>query len=395
MAWSNGTRLERRDNTDGPAQVVFLPKPARDLLYCEETLLLLFQDGLAKVDPQGVLTLLAPGLAARRLSCPGGFSPWLASGPDLLLSDDHGLTWTSMTLPVSAGRVLDAAMGEDCLWIATDRGLYRVTDGSTHDPMTLGPFQQRPRLLGPQVAPWWAAWLPRLSIGLGAAMARGRRDIRTVALASFPLDTPTHRSSFRLVADSPEGPAAPVSQSVDVTLPPDPEASCLTAIRAKAVALAMVEPERGQSYVSRARRAAWLPELRLRIDRRFGRSESLDIPSTSTSVTSPLGVDTVDDVRYEARVTWDLGRLVFSNDELAAQAQTMRMTELRRDIEVTVSRLYFERRRLRLDRLPSGPGERTLRRDLRIREIEAELDALSGGGFSQCIAGRTTGQGDS
>jgi hypothetical protein len=178
-----------------------------------------------------------------------------------------------------------------------------------------------------------------------------------------------------------------------MTLAPDPEADCLPLTRAKAVALAMVEPERARSYVNRARHAAWLPELRLRVDRRFGRSESLDVPSTSTTPTSPLGVDTVDDVRYEARVTWDLARLVFSNDELAAQAQTMHMAEMRRDIEVTVSRLYFERRRLRSDRLSTGTIDRTLRRDLRVREIEAELDALSAGGFSQCTAGRAIGQG--
>jgi hypothetical protein len=178
-------------------------------------------------------------------------------------------------------------------------------------------------------------------------------------------------------------------------IPSDPEADCLVVARTKAVELALVEPERGRSYVNRASHAAWLPEIRLRVDRRLGRSESLDQPSTSTSLTSPLGVDTVDDVRYEARVTWDLAKLVFSSDELAAQAQTIHMAEIRRDIEVTLSRLYFERRRLGLERLPAGPGERTVavRRELRLREIESELDALSGGAFSQCTASRTSAQG--
>jgi hypothetical protein len=106
-------------------------------------------------------------------------------------------------------------------------------------------------------------------------------------------------------------------------------------------------------------------------------------------------VDTVDDVRYEARVTWDLAKLVFSGDELAAQAETIHMAEIRRDIEVTLTRLYFERRRLGLERPPAGAGERTvaLRRELRLREIESELDALSGGAFSQCTAGRASAQG--
>jgi hypothetical protein len=85
--------------------------------------------------------------------------------------------------------------------------------------------------------------------------------------------------------------------------------------------------------------------------------------------------------------------LVFSNDELAAQAQTMHMAETRRDIEITVSRLYFERRRLRLERQPVGERGLAWRRELRVREIESELDTLSGGVFSQCTEGRTSAQG--
>jgi hypothetical protein len=394
LAWAKGNMIELRDGFDDPGQVMSLPQPPLALQYCDERLLLLSQDGLAMLTPEGAPITLAPRLAARRLACAHGASPWLAIGPDLLLSNDQGRTWTFIVLPVTA-RVLDAAVGNDCLWVATDKGLYRFSDKPGVDNLMATSLTPRPQFSrGPRVAPWWAAWLPQLTVAGGALLARGRRDIQTVALASFPLDAPTPRRSLRLVADNSEVPVPQEPRPIEVTLPPDPDAHCLALTRGKAVSLAMVEPERARSYVDRARHAAWLPELRLRVDRRFGRSESLDVPSTATSTTSPLGVDTVDDVRYEARVTWDLARLVFSNDELAAQAQTMHMAEIRRDIEVTVSRLYFERRRLRLERLSAG-AERTVRRELRVREIEAELDALSGGGFSQCTAGRTTGQGDS
>jgi hypothetical protein len=50
-------------------------------------------------------------------------------------------------------------------------------------------------------------------------------------------------------------------------------------------------------------------------------------------------------------------------------------------LETTVNRLYFERRRLVLE--PGGQGRA---RPLRTREIEAELDALSGGAFGACLA---------
>jgi hypothetical protein len=395
LAWASGTEVGMSEGDENQGRSVALSQPAHALRFCGEPLVLLTHDGLAELTADGRLALLAPRLSARRLACPDGVGPWVAAGPDLLVSEDQGHTWTTITPPVRV-RVLDAALGKDCLWVATDRGLYRVSgQPSPDDPISQAPGQHQSLLVGPGIAPWWAAWLPQLTVSAGALVARGRRDIQTVALASFPLDSPTPRRSFRLVADNTEVPVTHEPHPIEMTLPPDPEADCLTAARTKAVSLAMVEPDRARSYVDRARHAAWLPELRLRVDRRFGRSESLDVPSTSTATTSPLGVDTVDDVRYEARVTWDLARLVFSNDELAAQAQTMHMAEMRRDIEVTVSRLYFERRRLRTERLTTGTLERSLRRDLRVREIEAELDALSAGGFSECIAGRAMGQGAS
>ena len=402
MAWANRKQIWWNDDQDQmPSQALELARPITDLKFCGEELLLLSGEGLAVISPEGVPIPRSTHLSAQHLNCQTQGGPWLAIGPNLLLSFDEGRTWSSLPIPAHM-RALDAAMGDSCLWLATDKGLYCASDKGRSEATQSQPeaedspggSQSRLHVMGPRDAGWWAAWLPRLTVRAGASIAPGRRDYQTVALATFPLDAAPPRTKSILVAEIDEPAASPV-RSTDLRVPPDPEADCLPLTRTKAVELAMVEPERGRSYVDRARHAAWLPELRLRMDRRLGRSESLDQPSTSTAITSPLGVDTVNDVRYEARVTWDLARLVFSNDELAAQAQTNHMAEIRRDIEVTVSRLYFERRRLKIERLPSGAGERTagLRRELRVREIESELDALSGGAFSQCTAGRTYVQG--
>ena len=397
MAWASRKQLLWSDGVDEvPHQSLPLPQPITDLKFCGDSLVLLLHDGLAVLSPEGVPEMRSARLTARHLTCPAdGVGPWLATGPDLLLSRDEGRTWASLPLPRGV-RALDAALGDHCLWLATDKGLYCTSPDQPiiGDLASTDEDRPAPHPVGPREASWWAARLPRLTVRAGALVAAGRRDYQTVALASFPLDAPRPRAL--LVAENDDVPSPPAPRPADLSIPADYDVGCLVAARVKAVALAMVEPERAQSYVNRARYAAWLPELRLRVDRRLGRSESLDLPSTSTAITSPLGVDTVDDVRYEARVTWDLARLVFSNDELAAQAQTIHMAEVRRDIEVTVSRLYYERRRLGLERLPSGAGERTaaMRRQVRLSEIESELDALSGGAFSQCTAGRASAQGD-
>jgi hypothetical protein len=178
--------------------------------------------------------------------------------------------------------------------------------------------------------------------------------------------------------------------------PPDPAAlqrllnaePPIDVLRAAATALALAEPDRARSLVQRARLAAWLPEVRVRVDRRFGRSESLDVSPAPLSDTPPVSLDTVDEVRYEARATWDLSRLIFNPDELAAHAEALRMADVRREVESMVIRLYFERRRLKVEAVTTDGNDvvSNLRREARIEELEAELDALTGGAFLRTTA---------
>jgi hypothetical protein len=178
--------------------------------------------------------------------------------------------------------------------------------------------------------------------------------------------------------------------------PPDPGAlqralgdgPPIDVLRAAATALALAEPDRARSLVQRARLAAWLPEVRVRVDRRFGRSESLDVSPAPLADAPPVSLDTVDEVRYEARATWDLSRLVFNPDELAAHAEALRMADVRREVESAVIRLYFERRRLKVEAVTTDGNDvaSNLRREARIEELEAELDALTGGAFLRATA---------
>jgi hypothetical protein len=159
----------------------------------------------------------------------------------------------------------------------------------------------------------------------------------------------------------------------------------LEALRAAATALALAEPGRARSQVERARLAGWLPELRVRVDRRFSRSESADLGGSAGATFAPVGIDSNNDVRYECRATWDLSRIVFNPDELAAQFQALRTADTRREIESLVIRLYFERRRLKAESAAADANDVAtgVRLELRVAEIEAELDALTGGAFTR------------
>jgi hypothetical protein len=183
---------------------------------------------------------------------------------------------------------------------------------------------------------------------------------------------------------------AAVVKALAATDPP------VDALRAAASALALTEPDRAHSLVVRARLAGWLPEVRGRVDRRFARAESVDLGSSSATPLAPVGIDSDNDVRYELRATWDLSKLVFNPDEIGAHFQALRTADARREIESLVIRLYFDRRRLKTelsaaDATATGMPLSTARLELRVAEIEAELDALTGGAFTRMSRQRAGG----
>jgi hypothetical protein len=388
--WTQGTEAVPHDV---PASAV------SDLSYCGETLVVLLADSMLVIPPTGPAETRARGIQAHRLLCPQNPAmPWLALGPKLLASVDQGRQWVVLATPAGA-ELVDVAASSHHLWIATRDGLFASANGPAPRSKTISKITSTMasrRVHAGRGSPSWLSWMPmpKVSVRAAATFAPGSHQLEALAFAAFPLNggtVPIVTAAFpEDTVSEPEMVSPQARRSERAVDLHDPDESCLATARRKAVALAMSEPERARSYVTRAGHAAWLPELRVLVSRRYGRSESLDVNSSSTALTSPLGIDTVNDIRYEARATWDLGRLVFSSEELAAQTQAMHMAELRRDIETTMNRLYFERRGLLLD--TSGGRADSVRRPLRAREIEADLDALSAGAFAACVSRQATGE---
>jgi hypothetical protein len=185
--------------------------------------------------------------------------------------------------------------------------------------------------------PAWASLLPNVAVEARAATFSGaRHDVTALLVAEVPIEVPA------LPGPPPAPPPARrPSRALSPRLGVVPV--CLASIRDAAALRLSADPRRARSMIRRARQAAWLPELRLRIEKRLGRSESLDIRE---AVVGPLGLDTVDDVRLEVRATWDLSRVIFGPDEVAAQAQALRIADAHRELSLTINQLFFERRRL-------------------------------------------------
>ena len=387
-AWSSPTGLGWA--AEGSAPEATMPTGSvLDLAYCGETLVALLGDSLLAVSPDGTPEVRARELRARRLVCAVGQTmPWLALAQGLLISFDQGRQWETVATPLGL-TIADVAVSRHHLWLATNQGLYLSVDAAASSASAMRFVPAAPALVrkGQSTAGSWFSWLPKVSVRASAGFSPSARQLEALALAQFPLE-PIRLSVLAAAVDDVAVPAVDLpsrrrpGQVVDLR---DPDRDCLDRARRRAVELSLTEPERARSYLARAGRAAWLPELRVLVSRRYGRSESLDVNSSSTALSSPLGIDTVNDIRYEARATWDLAKLIFSTEELAAQTQAIHMAELRRDIENTVNRLYFERRRLVL----AGDDGDRVARAVRASEVVAELDGLTGGAFATCTAEHT------
>ncbi len=154
-------------------------------------------------------------------------------------------------------------------------------------------------------------------------------------------------------------------------------------VQQAAIDYARADPGIVDSMHIRARTAAALPEMRIRpwtyIDR--------DVRTRTNLDASEAVVETKDDdnsFRFEVRATWDLDELIFSPAEPRIWRESARLTNLRDRVVNEATRRYYERRRLQIDLKLSPPTDLSdrVRKELRVQELTADLDALTGGWFS-------------
>ncbi len=136
-----------------------------------------------------------------------------------------------------------------------------------------------------------------------------------------------------------------------------------------------------ESLGTRARLSGLLPTLRIGARRGSGwdLSERLD-----ESGRVQLGTD--DSLTFRGEAVFALDRLVFARQEVALAREARATRLVRQDLLRAVVRLYFERRRLLLER--DLLGARGLDHWARIAEATALLDAFTGGAFSRMMTAR-------
>ncbi len=164
-------------------------------------------------------------------------------------------------------------------------------------------------------------------------------------------------------------------------------------VQQAAVQYAQIHPEIFSGLRSRTRWSATLPELKVQVDRGMqdvGREVQRINETTREYENQSLTTEDDDDLSLLLEARWKLQQLVFNPSEMRAVTENRQASKERHRLLQAVTRSYFERRRAQVDLILSPPGDVAARTmaELKIAELTAELDGLTGGAFSRLAAER-------
>lgn len=97
-----------------------------------------------------------------------------------------------------------------------------------------------------------------------------------------------------------------------------------------------------------------------------------------------------DYIQHKVRAQWDLSRLVYNNDQKGVASLMSQVVQKRDKMLKDLNKTYFARRRAQIDMMMNPPQDvaQKLEADLKIQEMTATLDAMTGGWFSKQLKNR-------
>ena len=158
--------------------------------------------------------------------------------------------------------------------------------------------------------------------------------------------------------------------------------------------LSLSEPSIAQVQEAALRYAEVVHPERIKTLRRNARLKAL-LPDISVDYDKTINYDSGSDRYYIGprdwglSLSWDVGELIFSEQIRLIDSNARLQVQLRDDILDEVTRLYYERRRLQVELIlnpPQTPEEKLSKR-LRLEELTANIDGLTGGYLSRQLKG--------
>jgi len=156
-------------------------------------------------------------------------------------------------------------------------------------------------------------------------------------------------------------------------------------IRQAAISYAEVSPEKIKWMRDAAKVQALIPKITFGIDSDISRSIDLDRGGTNDA---DFYIEGPEDRKlgWDIGLTWNLGEYVWNYHQTSIDVRSRLMVQLRNDILDQVTKLYFERLRLKYELTQNTENSKqTDLKYLRLAELTANIDALTDGYLSRNI----------
>jgi hypothetical protein len=150
-----------------------------------------------------------------------------------------------------------------------------------------------------------------------------------------------------------------------------------------ALKVTAANPKKAEQLAGRARASGWVPTVRLAVRRGMGAGLS----AYQTLETDRTSLSSDDNLVLEASLTFSLDKLVYNGHEIAIAKEKSALEKARYELVRMVIALYFERRKLQIERDLEGRIEP--KKAIRIAEIEALLDIFTNGEFKRMMRRKT------
>jgi len=162
----------------------------------------------------------------------------------------------------------------------------------------------------------------------------------------------------------------------------------LAELQRAALRLADADPERAKNWMRAPNLAPILPRFKVTVDHDIERDENLDRYQDEPD---RWGADTDRDLELQFSAQWELSELVFNPDEVRVYGALANRSLRRESLLTTLVGTYFERRKLQLAGMidPAPELAEAFERRLRIDELTALIDALTGGLLSRTLEQRS------
>jgi hypothetical protein len=305
-------------------------------------------------------------------------APLLLRQSALLVREAAGWEGGRLVLPPGV-EPLRASAGALGVWIASDAGLLGA-------PGPAGPWRRAEGAPGGAASTSVLAGSERVYVATARGVFAGER----VRAHAGPASEARSEATRGLASREPSGviePAAPSEAPASEVLAAEPGVEAVHRVALRYLDLGRARITRLQRNVARR---GLLPELEIHGD--YGGFRASDEDHDDTVFASGARFALLDRLKERGRdfvvgaeLSWDLGSTIYNPEEIDVSKEVRELIELRDEVLDEINQLYFERRRVLLERarLADPTSLEAERLALRARELGAGLDAWTGGWWSR------------